>query len=267
MEHPVIACGPHDCAPQESRHPRPLVLYGCGELARTTLKLIRQQRLAAVAAVAADRRFLEAAGSCAGASETPEAAEAPGAADRAGAPAAFAGLPLVAFEEIAERFPPATHDMLVLIGYKRMRERAAMFARAKERGYRLANLISPSSQVAEDVELGENVIIGDFVFIGSDVRLGNQVIIRPSSHIGHHTRIDDHAFIAPGCMIASACRIGELSYLGIGVTVIEKVTLGRETLAAAGSVVCGDVAPHSQVLGNPAAKVGEHPETGIMILR
>ncbi|MCK4412794.1 MAG: hypothetical protein KAY32_04555 [Candidatus Eisenbacteria sp.] len=244
MEHPLIACGPHDRDSGGAIPRRPLVIYGIGALARTTLKMIREQGLADVVAFCVDRRFLE--GGRVGEGE---------------------GLPVVAFEEVAERFPPDRHDMLVLIGYKRMRDREVMFRRAKERGYRLPNLIAPTSRLAGDLELGENNIIGDFVFVGPESGIGNNVIIRPATHIGHNTRIEDHVFIAPGCMIASACRIGELSYLGIGVTIVEKVTLGREALVVAGSVVCSDVDAQAQVRGNPAEKVGAHPETGILILR
>jgi sugar O-acyltransferase (sialic acid O-acetyltransferase NeuD family) len=220
---------------------RPLVIFGLGALARSTYATIRADRAHRVAGFTVDAAYRSD--------------------DR------FDGLPVVAFDEIDAHFPAADHDLLLLIGYRRMRDRRRLFERAKAKGYSMPNLIAPTARIEPGVVLGENNLIGDLCYVGFEVTLGDNVVIRPMTHIGHGTRIESHAFIAPGVKLAGGCRIGAMSYLGIGAVVIDRVTLGAETLVAAGAVIVGDTPACSQFAGNPARQVGEHGGTGILILR
>jgi sugar O-acyltransferase (sialic acid O-acetyltransferase NeuD family) len=220
---------------------KPVVIYGLGELASTTLQMIRAAGSLEVSAFTVDRGFLQQQ--------------------------SFAGLPVVPFEEVEREYPPASHDMLLLVGYKRMRARADMFARAKAKDYRLPNLIAANSHVCADVKLGENNIIGDFVFVGPGAEFGDNNIIRPSSHIGHHAIFGHHVFVAPGAMIAGRVRVGDLSYVGLAAAVIDGVQLDSETLLLPGAVLMQDAPACGQYQGNPAQRIGEHHGTGIMLLR
>ncbi len=220
---------------------RPIVIYGIGSLARTTLQAAEQVGLGSVAACTADRRYI--------------------------AEEQFMGHPLVAFEEVEEAYPPSACDMLILVGYKRMRDRRAIFDRAKAKGYTLANLIAPNCTICDGVEMGENNIIGNYVYLGPFSRLGDHNTIRPHTHIAHDAKIGSHIFIAPGCQIASHCGIGDLSYISIGAVVIEHVTIGEESLVGAGALVLASTETGSQNLGSPARKTGEHKETGIILMR
>ncbi len=219
---------------------RPLVVFGLGPLADSACDMLAASGRRP-AAFTLDREYLQAD--------------------------SYAGVPLVAFEELERRFPPETHDLLLLIGYRRMRTRAELFARVKAKGYRLPGLIAASAHLASGVQLGENVIVTEFAFLGNDARLGDNVLVRPMTYIGHQSFVGDHTFIAPRVGIASRCRIGSLCYVGIGATVIDKVAIGDETLVAAGAVVISDCAAGTQMAGTPARKIGEHGETGILILR
>src|SRR5271170_6720401 len=64
----------------------------------------------------------------------------------------FCSLPVVAFENIEERFPPADYDMFVALSYtqmNRLRERKCQEARAK--GYSLSTFVSPHAYAPENV--------------------------------------------------------------------------------------------------------------------
>lgn len=228
-------------ANEDDRMNKAIVVYGIGDLARTTYEMLRVEGLCDVVAFAVDRNFLKA--------------------DR------FMDLPLVAFEDVESHYPPRDHEMLVLIGYKKMRNRKRMFDRAKAKGYRLPNVIARNSSVPKEITIGENNIVGDYVYIGPFSRMGDNNIVRPHTHIGHDAHIGNHVFISPCCQIAGFSDVGDLSCLGIGATVVEHVTLGEESFVGAGALVLRDTEPFSQYRGNPAEKVGEHKETGIILLR
>jgi len=219
---------------------RPLVLYGIGAQARTVVNEIDAAGTHRVAGYTVDRTYVSG--------DT------------------HAGLPLVAFETVETSFSPADYDLLVLVGYRRMRGRRDAFARARAKGYRLPNIVSPGARLDAGIEMGENNLVGELVYCGPGVHLGDNNVIRPLTHVGHNTSIGSHNFIAPSVAIAGTCAIGDLCYVGIGATVCDRVRLGDETLLAAGAVLTADAPPFSQFAGNPARQVGEHPETGILLL-
>ena len=54
----------------------------------------------------------------------------------------FRGLPVVAFEQVAERFPPGEVEMLLPISFRRINHvRAECVAIAKEAGYELISYV------------------------------------------------------------------------------------------------------------------------------
>ena len=69
-----------------------------------------------------------------------------------------------------------------------------------------------------------------------------------------HGRKDwTHVRIAP-------VRIGSRAWIGFGATILRGVTVGEGAVVGAGAVVTRDVAPLSDVFGNPARPVGNRPE-------
>ncbi len=68
--------------------------------------------------------------------------------------------------------------------------------------------ISSFAAIADDVKMGENVYIGDFVSIASGVVLGNNVKIYPHCYIGENVTIGDNTILNPGVKIHHECVIG-----------------------------------------------------------
>jgi sugar O-acyltransferase (sialic acid O-acetyltransferase NeuD family) len=175
------------------------------------------------------------------------------------------GMPVRPFEEIKTFYPPEEFDMMIVIGYSTMRYREILFNKAKKKGYQLRNYIDPHAVIPSDLVLGENNFISEGVCIGPFVQIGDNNTIRPKTYIGHHVHLGHHNYIAPGCLIGGECRVDSLSFIGIGSTLIDSTHLGNETLVGAGSLILKNTDPHSQYIGRPAKKVGEHAVNGIII--
>jgi acetyltransferase-like isoleucine patch superfamily enzyme len=106
---------------------------------------------------------------------------------------------------------------------------------------------------------GENTRIGRRVFINQnctmydlggidiadDVMIGPNVSLITSSHPIEPTRRRDG-------VIAKPIQIQRNVWLAAGVTVVGGVTIGENSVVAAGSVVTKDVSPNTLVGGNPA---------------
>ncbi len=144
-------------------------------------------------------------------------------------------------------------------------------------------------------KLGRGVVLGENVRFGKDVLLWNYVVVGDSAEVGDHTRIGSfcdigkdvkigayciiqtHVTIANGCVLGNHVFVGPNSsvlndkfpdsprlapaivkdnvVIGGCVTVLPNVTVGENSVVAAGGVVTKDVPPSSVVLGMPAKVV------------
>jgi UDP-3-O-[3-hydroxymyristoyl] glucosamine N-acyltransferase len=68
--------------------------------------------------------------------------------------------------------------------------------------------VSSMSVISQDLSIGENHYIGDFVVIESQVKIGTNVQIYPHVYIGDKVVIGDNVTIYPGVRIYKNCIIG-----------------------------------------------------------
>jgi sugar O-acyltransferase (sialic acid O-acetyltransferase NeuD family) len=158
----------------------------------------------------------------------------------------FLGTPLVAFEEIAQTFPPGSHHMFVAVGYGKMNHgRAEKYAEAKALGYQLATYISPRCTWLTDSAPGDNCFILEDNTVQPFVTIGSDVTLWSGNHIGHDAVIHDHCFISSHVVISGHVRVGEYCFLGVNATIRNGVTIAPETLVGAGSIIMADTEPKS----------------------
>jgi UDP-2-acetamido-3-amino-2,3-dideoxy-glucuronate N-acetyltransferase len=146
-------------------------------------------------------------------------------------------------------------------------------------------------RIADDVKLGKDVTIRDFVnlygcTIGDNCKIGTFVEIQKNATIGSNTKVSSHTFICEGVTVEDDVFIGHnVSFIndkyprstaengalqteadwqvvqtrikrgasiGTSSTILCGVVVGENAIVGAGSVVTRDVPANSVVAGNPA---------------
>ena len=150
-------------------------------------------------------------------------------------------------------------------------------------------VIGANTVIYNNVKIGKNCLIGDGVHIREDVEIEDNCIIGIGVKVGartricHHTRVMDltnvasdallgeHVFIGPGVMMGNDNSMGRekakdgFSFtgpiigawvtVGMNASILPNVTIGQDTIIAAGSVVTRSIKPWVLVMGVPAKVV------------
>lgn len=149
----------------------------------------------------------------------------------------FHGLPVVAYEELLQKYPPHEYKMFIPISYKKVNKlRADKFADAKSKGYSCISYIS-SKATYYDTPVGENCFIFENNVIQPFTKIGDNCILWSGNHIGHHTTIEDHCFIASHVVISGNVKIGESTFLGVNCTIADNVTVGKSNVIGSSAVI------------------------------
>jgi acetyltransferase-like isoleucine patch superfamily enzyme len=145
--------------------------------------------------------------------------------------------------------------------------------------------------ITPDVQMGKNVRLSQFINlygcrIGDNTKIGAFVEIQKNASVGNNCKISSHSFICEGVTIEDDVFIGhgvmfindlfpratvqggglqteadwkvertvvsKGSSIGSGATILANVTIGKNALVGAGSVVTKDVPENAVVAGNPA---------------
>ena len=174
-------------------------------------------------------------------------------ADQMGSDSVF-GLPLVAFEEVQDRYPPGEFSFFVPMSGRsinRLRER--FYLEAKAKGYPLVSYVSSRASLCDN-EIGENCFILERSTIQPFTRIGDNVAIWCNTHVGHHCEIGDHTWVGSSVVISGRCKIGSHCYLASQSLIEANTTLGQGTLLGTAAMLAIDTEPWSIYTGNPARK-------------
>lgn len=130
--------------------------------------------------------------------------------------------------------------------------------------------------VRENTRIGNRSVVGTGVKVEMDTVIGDHVLIETQSHITARMTIEDYVFVGAMCATTNDMRMLHRRHgagqhlhgptlkwgcrIGSGAIILPAVTVGREAMVAAGSVVVRDVPDHMLVAGNPARKIEAMPD-------
>ena len=143
--------------------------------------------------------------------------------------------------------------MFIAIGYKNVNKlRAKIYTEAKGKGYELISYVNSKVTKWGDTEIGDNCFILEDQVIQPFVKIGSDVIIWSGNHIGHHSVIGDHCFITSHVVISGNVKIGPYCFIGINASLRDGITIARECVIGAGSLILRDTKEREVYTTKPA---------------
>ena len=166
----------------------------------------------------------------------------------------FEGLPVVAFESVADRYPPSRFAFFAPMSPRRMnRLRESVYRQIKANGYSLISYVSSKATVF-DGPIGDNCFILEDNTIQPFVSIGNNVVLWSGNHIGHHSVIKDHVSFTSHVVLSGHCVVEPFAFFGVNATIRDRVHIAEGSLIAMAAAVTADTEPWGVYKGNPARK-------------
>jgi sugar O-acyltransferase (sialic acid O-acetyltransferase NeuD family) len=171
------------------------------------------------------------------------------------------GVNVLSFDEFKLQFNKDSSGLIIAIGEPRIRSkiREEIFTS----GYKLHTLIHPHSFIANEVSLGEGVVINYGCWISCNVIIGDNVYLQPQLMIGHDCIIGSDTVISPCAAISGSCVIGNQVYIGLSTAVKENISIGSYTTIGMGSVVLRDIPENVIAYGSPARPIKSNGDGSI----
>ncbi len=122
----------------------------------------------------------------------------------------------------------------------------------KLRGYSFCNIIHPSSIIADNVSLGEGMLINAGTIIETGARVGDHVVIHAGCVVEHDNILEDFVNLGPKVATAGRVHVRSGAIVYTGASIIPDIVIGENAVIGAGAVVVCDVKPGEKVAGVPA---------------
>jgi sugar O-acyltransferase (sialic acid O-acetyltransferase NeuD family) len=166
-------------------------------------------------------------------------------------------LPVVPFERIQEEFPPDQFDFIFPAGFQISNPyntnvfRRSRYELIKSMGYKFINYISSRALIAENVHIGDNVLIYEGTIVQPFVKIGSNNIIRSGVNLGHHCQVHNHCFISAEVTVGSRTVISDQTFIGLNTTVLNSITIAPGSFIGSSTLINRDTHEFSKNLGIP----------------
>lgn len=114
------------------------------------------------------------------------------------------------------------------------------------------NAIHPSVSIGRNVKLGSGIVIMAGVVVNPDAVIESFCILNTGAQLEHNCVMGEFSHLSAGSITGGKVRIGKYSAITLGVTILDRLTIGENTVVGSGSLVMHDLPDNVLAYGVPA---------------
>lgn len=122
-------------------------------------------------------------------------------------------------------------------------------------GIYFATLVHPNVIMSDTSEIGVGTIICAGTIITVNAKIGNHIIINLDCTIGHDAVIKDYSTLLPSVNVSGCVNIDSHVNIGTGSAIIQNISICKNVILGAGTVVVKDINEAGTYVGVPARRV------------
>src|SRR5215204_4555404 len=167
----------------------------------------------------------------------------------------FEGLPIVAFENVEQAYPPSDFKFFAPMSPSRMNKvRESVYHQIKQKSYEMISYVSSKATVFPGASIGDNCFILEDNTIQPFTPIGNNVSLWSGNHIGHHGVIKDHVSFTSHVVLSGHCVVESFTFFGVNATVRDGIHIAEGSLIGMAAAVTSDTEAWGVYKGSPAKK-------------
>ena len=118
--------------------------------------------------------------------------------------------------------------------------------------FEFVNAIHPSVIISKKAKLGKGIVAMAGCIMNTNSVIGNFTFFATGAQIEHDCIIEDYASISAGSVLGGHVHVQQFAGVTLNVTVVDRVTIGTNSVVGAGSVVTRSIPPGGLYYGSPA---------------
>jgi len=133
-------------------------------------------------------------------------------------------------------------------------------------GFKFVSAIHPSVVIGNNVEIGSGVIAMAGVIFNPGARIGDFTLFGTGAQIEHDCVMEEFASVSSGSVLGGFVRIAKYAAVCLGTTVVDRVSIGENTVVGSGSLVTRSLPANVLAYGAPA-KIVRNRQAGERFLK
>ena len=157
------------------------------------------------------------------------------------------GIPIVGDLNRIKDFDKENYWFVIGIGNNHIRQK--LFEKYNKLNY--YTVIHPKTIIGREVLIGAGTVIMGNVVINSCSVIGKQCILNTASIIEHDNLIGDYVHVSSNAVLCGEVSINNSSWIGAASVVKQQISIGKNVMIGAGTVIINDIENNCTVVGNP----------------
>jgi len=132
--------------------------------------------------------------------------------------------------------------------------------------FKFVNAIHPSVVIGSTTQLGVGIVAMAGCIFNPKAVIGDFTFFATGAQIEHDCEINDFSSVSAGSIMGGYVKIGRFSAITLGVTIMDRLTIGNNTVVGSGSLVTKSLPDNVLAYGSPA-KIIKNREKGEKFLK